>query len=320
MTAPKNDKPTPLDDSPQARAARLAMTFVGFLDMITALASPRIMATIAALPPEEQPKFLTSVDAFLVMVPDFQHEKTRAAEAPIHELRALLATWTPGSVVPIEIQSKARIVLTAFRVPEPPEGWDRFEGAPDAPPAERPAPRVLRSEPMTIEEWVTWQGPGEVVDGILVEERASRPSPNGKIVNWLVDRLRDWALPRGGVVHGPGHKLVTSPKTGRKPDICVYMPSSTIPLLVVEVPSPDLVDQYRARVSMMTEHAALGVPWYWILSPSERLFESFSRDAKGRYMLFLCAEDGAEDGDAAEAGIEGLRVDLDALWAESERP
>lgn len=173
---------------------------------------------------------------------------------------------------------------------------------------------------MTLDQWLAHDGPGELVGGHLVEEKAAT-RPRIAVADWFAARLRDWASPRGGAVFGPGHKLAISATMGRKPEVVVYMPPHTpgetstntapTPTLIVEVSSADPVERRRVYMTAMRDYAGLGVHWYWTIDPSERLFESWQLDAEGHYTLFLVATEGA----MSSTGPEGLTLDLDALWA-----
>jgi Uma2 family endonuclease len=238
----------------------------------------------------------------------------------LSELRGRLLRWEGRSPAPEPIVESARAVLRALNVGEPDEGWDRWEGPTEeqtAPPA-RQMPRILRAEPMTLEEWLAFDGPGELCDGVLVEEKTSTTLEDA-VTAWFLTVLRAWAVPRGGVVCGRGHKLVVSTATGRKPDVCVYMPNSPpaeagapmTPTLVLEVVSANPADQRRARLAAWREYGVLGVPWYWVMDAPQRVFTDLKLESDGRYALFMAAMDGT----MPEVGPEGLGLDLDALWA-----
>jgi Uma2 family endonuclease len=178
---------------------------------------------------------------------------------------------------------------------------------------------------MTIEEWLQHEGPGELVGGLLIEEEAT-PPPHDAVVDWFLDALRAWASPRGAVVFGPGHKLVVSALGGRKPDICVYTEdelaegdtnlSRRLPVLVVEVMSPRRVDRYTDHVIKLAEYARLGVKWYWLIEPIQRIFECMELGPDARYTMFLGAVDG---GKLSALGLASLELDLDDLWAKIGR-
>ncbi len=173
---------------------------------------------------------------------------------------------------------------------------------------------------MKTKDWLVFDGTGELVNGLLVAEKTATPECIA-IVQYLVDQLQRWALPRQASVCGQGHKLAVSETNGRKTDICVYtlvtqsstraIDTATIPALVVEVTSVRPVDLRRARLEALADYHALGVPIYWIVSPAERLFECFVSNAEPRYALHFCGSEGI----AYQTGLLGIALDLDALWA-----
>ena len=83
----------------------------------------------------------------------------------------------------------------------------------------------------------------------------------------------------------------------------------------MEVISSSARDVRRDRIEKMEDYAAFGVRFYWLIDTDDRTFEIFELQAGGRYLRVLGASEGAVDA----PGCEGLRLDLDALWAEIER-
>jgi Uma2 family endonuclease len=174
---------------------------------------------------------------------------------------------------------------------------------------------------MTMEQWgqLPEDEPGELVDGVLVEEEVPDYA-HEVVVTWLVALLWAWAAPRGAVVGGSDAKFAVRPSRGRKPDITVFVtrrpPRRGVvripPDIAVEVVSVTPRDARRDRVEKMDEYAAFGVRFYWLLDPQERTFEVYELGSDGRYARAL----GAADGTVADVpGCAGLAVDLDALWA-----
>jgi Uma2 family endonuclease len=62
----------------------------------------------------------------------------------------------------------------------------------------------------------------------------------------------------------------------------------------------------------LVDYAAFGVAWYWLLDPQLRSLEILELDGQGRYLHALGASSGTLE---KVPGCEGLRLDLDALWA-----
>jgi Uma2 family endonuclease len=193
------------------------------------------------------------------------------------------------------------------------------------PPLRREEPARQRVD-LLVDEWANLpeDEPGELVDGGLVEEEV----PDGVhelAVSWLIFVLRSWLGSRG-FVFGSDLKVLTKPNTGRKPDLSVYLPGSSIPPrrgvvkvppdIAVEVVTPSPRDERRDRVEKMAEYAQWGVPFYWLVDPALGTFEIFERDAAGRYVKLVGETAGRING---VPGCDGLSIDLDALWAELGR-
>jgi len=185
-----------------------------------------------------------------------------------------------------------------------------------------------RSEPqhrfgqrMTEEEWIDMDEdePGELVDGILVEEQM--PDVRHEvIVAWFIHMLMGWLDETDGIVGGSEAKFFVGPLRGRKADVFVYLPGSEKPPalggvrnppdILLEVISRRARDVRRDRLDKMDDYARFGVGWYWLLDPDARLFEIYALDAHGQYVRALGAEACIEH----VPGCQGLRLDLDALW------
>ncbi|MDC3952756.1 Uma2 family endonuclease [Polyangium jinanense] len=317
------------DDDPKEaledRARVLATGLFDALNLAGLLAAPRVLANAF-----HQQKKTPTREAFAKVLEDAVKafgssvDSTGLTQA-LCELRGHVATWEPRSPAPEPIVHAARRVLQALNIPEPDEGWDRWEGPSEEPePPPPPAmPRILRAEPMTIDEWLAHEGPGELVDGFLIAEKISTPREDA-IAAWFLATLRDWAIPRGGVVHGRGHKLAVSHATGRKPDVCVYMPgdpskkndATSIPALILEVFTRNQVDLRRVGQHAAREYAHLGVRWYWRLDSVSRVLEFAEIGPEGYCMLAVIADDER----FPAPSLDGLTIDLAALWATVDAP
>ncbi len=180
---------------------------------------------------------------------------------------------------------------------------------------------------MTLEEWAALDEdePGELVDGLLEEEEAPTFLHEAVVARELLRTLGSWAAPRGGWVFGSEAKYAVRPRRGRKPDVSVYLPGAKLPAagegvgrtppsIVVEVISARPRDARRDRVDKVADYQAFGVTLYWIVEPRVRTLEVLDLSAE-RPVLVLSAATGQHDA----PGCEGLRLDLDALWAEIDR-
>jgi Uma2 family endonuclease len=180
---------------------------------------------------------------------------------------------------------------------------------------------------ISLEEWADLpeDEPGEVVDGHLEEEEV--PDYVHEFLAALLTQIfANWVLPLGGILGGSDAKFVVGKRRGRKPDLTVYLPGSPLPPrrglvrvppdLAVEIVSPKPRDVRRDRVEKVDDYAAFGVRWYWIVDPELRSLEILELGADGRYVHALGATAGVID---PVPGCEGLRFDLDALWAAIDR-
>jgi len=110
---------------------------MGGVNLAALLASPRAWAKVSPVRPSRE-HILGYLDGYLTTLErETRTEATKPSSfqstgAPAQQLRTLCETWDPGSELPPEISEAARAVLTAFGLPEPPDGgWDTFEGLPD---------------------------------------------------------------------------------------------------------------------------------------------------------------------------------------------
>lgn len=183
---------------------------------------------------------------------------------------------------------------------------------------------AARADELTLEAWgdLPEDEPGELVDGRLEEEEMPT-RVHEAVVMWLVYELLTWARPRGARVYGSELKLAVAPRRGRKPDINVFLAGTARsrgdaplqrhpPDVVIEVVSPRPSDGRRDRVEKPEDYAYFGVRFYWIVDPHLRSLEVLERDERGRYVRALAASTGV----VAPPGLDGLTLDLDALWAE----
>jgi Uma2 family endonuclease len=184
--------------------------------------------------------------------------------------------------------------------------------------------RFAGGRTLSVAEWeaLPEDEPGELVDGRLVGEEMP-DLVHEVVVVWLVEALRRWLRPLGGVVVGSELKLVVASGRGRKADVVAYFPAHpplpergvvrVPPDLLVEVISPTSSDRRRDRVDKASDYAAFGVRRYWLLDPEERTLEFLELDSDGRFAKVLDARAGTVD---RVPGCKGLVLDLDALWAE----
>lgn len=177
---------------------------------------------------------------------------------------------------------------------------------------------------MSLEQWAALpeDHEGELVDGALEEEEMAG-SAHEHAVTWLTIELGVWGRPRGAVLLGSNGKYAVSSTRGRMPDLGVYLRDAPLPpregvirvapSIAIEVVSSTPRDARRDRVEKLTEYAAFGVRWYWIVDPQTRTFEINELGPDGRYVHAVAVTGGRI---AAVPGCDGLALDLDALWRE----
>lgn len=180
---------------------------------------------------------------------------------------------------------------------------------------------------LTLADWVDLpeDEPGELVDGRLEEEEVP-DCVHEAVVAWFIQQLRNWLTGRGGFVGGSEAKFAVSARRGRKPDVFVFLPGGRMPPrrglvrippdIMLEVVSLQPRDGRRDRIQKMDEYAAFGVRYYWIVDPELRSLEVFELTAERAYLHRLGAGEGAVE---RVPGCDGLRLDLDELWAECDR-
>jgi Uma2 family endonuclease len=179
---------------------------------------------------------------------------------------------------------------------------------------------------MSLDEWASLpeDEPGELVDGLLVEEEEA-DWDHEDVVAWLMLLLGAWVMARGGRVYGSDGKYAVHPGRGRKADVSAFLPgtplpprhgpSTTPPDILVEVISSSRRDVKRDRIEKPEDYAGFGVRFYWLLDPDDRTLEIFELQPGGRYLRVVAAAEGTID----VPGCDGLRLDLDALWAYIDR-
>jgi Uma2 family endonuclease len=161
---------------------------------------------------------------------------------------------------------------------------------------------------LTAEEWSSLDEDeeGELVAGVLEPEEMP-DAVHELTVSFLIRTLGTW-LAGAGFVLGSEVKLLVAPRTGRKPDMSVFLPGTTPPprrglirkppYLVVEVISPSPRDERRDRVVKTAEYAAFGVTYYWLVDPALGTFEIFERNARDhrrRLLSWSVREGGGRD-------------------------
>jgi Uma2 family endonuclease len=179
-----------------------------------------------------------------------------------------------------------------------------------------------RAHELTLDAWAELgrEVRGELVDGALVEEEMPTYI-HETTVAFLIRLLDEFLATRGGFVFGSEAKVAVGPRRGRKPDVSVFLAGArrphgrdsiarVPPSIVVEVVTATPRDGRRDRVEKKRDYASARVEWYWLVDPQLRTLEVLQL-VRGRYVDTLSVSDGRH----RVPGVDGLFIDLDALWS-----
>lgn len=165
--------------------------------------------------------------------------------------------------------------------------------------------------------------PRELLDGYLVEIEVPTRT-HERIVAVLIALLTHWGWSRkAGEVLASGYKIRIDDRRGTMSDVQFYRRGNLPrgqekgleqgrPDLAVEVISPS--SRSKDSVRKLHDYAAIGVPEFWLIDPEARTLERLVlRD--GVYSILEALE-----GDMVfrPDSFEGLEIDLDRLWRDSE--
>lgn len=188
----------------------------------------------------------------------------------------------------------------------------------------RAEPTAVRR--LSLAEWerLPEDDTGELVRGVVVEEEMPSYVHEAALV-WLMGTLLPWCRENQARVVGSGLKYALAGDTGRMPDLSVFLRGAarppahgaarTPPSIAVEVVSSTPTDARRDRIIKLSEYAAFGVAWYWLVDPELRSVEILELDEHGKYVHVVSATEGI----VSVPGCPGLVLDVDALWRELEQ-
>jgi len=188
----------------------------------------------------------------------------------------------------------------------------------------RAEPTAVRK--LSLAEWerLPEDDAGELVRGVLVEEEMPSYVHEATLV-WLMGMLLPWCRTHEARVVGSGLKYDLGGDTGRMPDLSVFLRGAarppaqgaarTPPSIAVEVVSSTPADARRDRIIKLSEYAAFGVAWYWLVDPELRSVEILELDEHGKYVHVVSTTDGT----VPVPGCPGLVLDVDELWRELEQ-
>lgn len=179
---------------------------------------------------------------------------------------------------------------------------------------------------LSLAEWerLPEDDTGELVRGVVEEEEMPSYVHEAAVV-WLMGTLLPWCRANEARVVGSGLKYALGSDTGRMPDLSVFLRGAarppahgaarTPPSIAVEVVSSTPADARRDRIIKLSEYAAFGVAWYWLVDPELRSVEILELDEHGKYVHVVSATEGT----VSVPGCPGLLLDVDALWRELEQ-
>lgn len=178
--------------------------------------------------------------------------------------------------------------------------------------------------PLGVEEWAAFSEEHrvELVRGNLVEEEVPSYVHEAALV-WLMELLLGWCRANGARVVGSGLRYALTEDTGRSPDLSVFLAGScrppargaarTPPSIAVEIISPTPSDARRDRIEKLSEYAAFGVRWYWLVDPELRSVEILELNEDRHYVHVVNATGGTV---SEVPGCPGLQIPVDDLWCE----
>lgn len=187
----------------------------------------------------------------------------------------------------------------------------------------RPAAKVDRIEPSTLEEFLAWEEEdvrAEWVDGKVLR-MAPVSSRHQNVVSFLLTLLTLYVEERdlGWLTTAPFSMHLAVRKQVREPDL-LFVARDRMDRIrdlyldgpadaVVEVVSPD--SRRRDRVEKVADYEAAGVREYWLIDPKLRQVELRRLNEDGRYRLVQ-----PEEGIFTSEAIPGFRLRIDWLWRE----
>ena len=265
-----------MDEDPLKLTATYAAALMHFVNLMAYIASPRLVAERQQMPTREH--LLDHTDQYLSVL---EHEKQSpenpdnqamiAAERDARKLRELFGGWEPSTNVPLEIAQAARAFLAAHGVPEPPGGWEQFEGWPNEPAVNVEAkPPLTEPQPSLRQVYVA-----SLLGGMLVG-----PFQLG------IGGPRGWVILTKPEIHFGEDVIV--------PDLAAWLaeraPSPTDELYTVIVPDwvceiRSLQTRERDFANRMIAYARCGVRFVWAIDLEHRVAELYSLNSERQWSL-----------------------------------
>jgi hypothetical protein len=267
-----------VDEDPSKLAAKYAAKLINFINLMAFIASPRLVAKTQQMPPREH--LLDHADEYLALL---EHAKQSpenpgnqsmvAAEPDARKLRELFQSWEPTTDVPLEITQTARAFLAAYGIPDPPGGWDQFQGWPDEP------AMSTEAEPPSIEPRSSLRRiyAASLLGGMLVGSfQLGIGGPGG------------WVILDNPEIHFGEDVLVpdlAAWSAGRAPKPSEDLSTSIVPDWVCEIKT--LQTQERDYANRMIAYAREGVRFVWVLVLNHQIVELYRLNSERQWMLFV---------------------------------
>lgn len=121
-----------IDEATREKQRRVMSTFGGVLNLMTAFAAPRYLARASIPEPVPRAQLLSLFDDFIALMdgPARSEKDSRILDVT-RRMRHLLDDWSFGTVATPPMVRTAREFMDAFGIPEPDQGWDAWEPAPE---------------------------------------------------------------------------------------------------------------------------------------------------------------------------------------------
>lgn len=296
-----------MDKDPSEIIASLAAGLMNFTNLMGFIASPRLVSKAPQMPSREH--LLEHIDQYLEAIEHLRqspdnpgNQSLMATEPEARRLRELCESWEPSPDVPADIVQTARALLVLQGIPEPPGGWDQFEGLPDEPPADAEGEQPSSEPRPSLRQIMV----SSLLAGLLVGPfQLGAGGPGG----WVI-------LVRPSIHFG--HEEFVPDLAGwlveRAPSPTDERCTSSIPDWVCEIRSP------RTRESpfgsKMIGYAREGVRFMWILDPTDKTVALFRLHGERKWELFCVYSATHGPRCVRAAPFNAIEIDLALLFAE----
>lgn len=265
----------PVDEN-LSKLAKHAATMMHFTNLVAYIASPRLVAKAQQVPSREH--LLEHTDAYLAVIAaakqspdDPGNQGLMAAEPHARKLRDLFEQWEPSPEVPAEITQAARAMLAAAGIPEPPGGWEQFEGWPEEPSTEAAAPPSVPEPQMSLSRVLATS----ILGGLLVGPfQLGLGGPGG----WLILDKPE--------IHFDEDVLIpdlAAWSAGRAPRPTEELYTTIIPDWVCEIDTA--CTEGRSFSQRMNAYARAGVRFMWLLDSDLKNIDLLTLNSQSQWAL-----------------------------------